>query len=41
MARADVTIEQVFDLVLAAVTMSDDQAYVVPILGTSLDGLRP
>lgn len=39
-ARTDLTIDQVLDLVLAAVAVSSDRAYVEPILRAALDGLR-
>jgi len=39
-ARTDLTIDQVLDLVLAAVTVSGDREYVEPILRAALDGLR-
>ncbi len=39
-ARTDLTIDQVLDLVLAAVTVSGDRSYVEPILRAALDGLR-
>lgn len=38
--RADLGIDQVLDLVLAAVTVPGDRAYVEPILRAALDGLR-
>ena len=38
--RTDLTIDQVLDLVLAAVTVRGDQEYVEPILRAALDGLR-
>lgn len=40
-ARTDLAIDQVLDLVLAAVTVSGDRDYVEPILRAALDGLRP
>ncbi len=40
-ARAELTIEQAMDLVIAVVTISDDQSYIEPILAAALDGLRP
>lgn len=40
-ARADLTINQVLDLVLAAATVSNDPTYVEPILRAAIDGLRP
>ena len=39
-ARADLTLDQVLDLVLAVVTVPGDRAYVEPILRAALDGLR-
>ena len=38
--RTDLTIDQVLDLVLAAVTVPGDRGYVEPILRAALDGLR-
>ena len=38
--RADLSIDQVLDLVLAAVSVAGDRAYVEPILRAALDGLR-
>jgi AcrR family transcriptional regulator len=38
--RADVTLEQVLDMVIAIATMQGDSRYVEPILQTALDGLR-
>lgn len=38
--RTDLTIDQVLDLVLAAVTVPGDRQYVEPILRAALDGLR-
>jgi len=39
--RADLTIEQVLDMVLAVATIRHDAAYVEPILQAALDGLSP
>ncbi len=38
--RTDLTIDQVLDLVHAAVTLPGDRQYVEPILRAALDGLR-
>jgi len=38
--RADLTLDQVLDLVLAATTIPGTPAYVEPILQAALDGLR-
>lgn len=38
--RADLGLDQVLDLVLAAATIRREPAYVEPILQTALDGLR-
>jgi len=38
--RADLTLDQVLDLVLAAATIPGKPAYVEPILRAALDGLR-
>ena len=40
-ARDDLVLEQVLDLVLAALTVPGDRTYVEPILRAALDGLRP
>ncbi len=40
-AREDLVLDQILDLVLAAVTVPGDRAYVDPILRAALDGLRP
>jgi AcrR family transcriptional regulator len=40
-ARADLTVDQVLDLVLAVVTVPGDHDYVEPILRAALNGLRP
>lgn len=39
-ARTDLTIEQILDLVLAVITISTDHSYIKPILRAALDGLR-
>lgn len=39
-ARADVTLDQVLDLVLAVVTVPGDRDYIEPILQAALDGIR-
>jgi AcrR family transcriptional regulator len=39
--RADLTLEQILDLVIAVATMRGDRSYIEPILQTALDGLRP
>ena len=39
--RADLTLEQVLDMVIAIATIRGDRGYVDPILGAALDGLRP
>jgi AcrR family transcriptional regulator len=39
--RADLTLEQVLDLVIAVAKIQGDAAYVEPILDAALDGLRP
>jgi AcrR family transcriptional regulator len=38
--RADLTIDQVLDLVLAVISVPGDKQYVEPILRAALDGLR-
>jgi len=38
--RADLALDQVLDLVLAATTIRGETAYVEPILQAALDGLR-
>ncbi|UNS97272.1 hypothetical protein MMF93_12725 [Streptomyces tubbatahanensis] len=38
--RADLSIEQVLDLVLAVATINGEDEYIGPILDTALDGLR-
>ena len=38
--RADLTLEQVLDMVMAIARINGDPAYVEPILRTALDGLR-
>lgn len=38
-ARADVTLDQVLDLLLAVMTVPGDRDYIEPILQTALDGL--
>lgn len=40
-ARADLSLEQVLDLVLAVLAVPGDDDYVEPILRTALRGLRP
>jgi hypothetical protein len=39
--RADLTLEQVLDMVIAITTIRGDRGYVDPILQAALDGLRP
>jgi AcrR family transcriptional regulator len=39
--RADLTLEQVLDLVIAVAAIPGDPAYLDPILRAALDGLRP
>jgi len=39
--RADLTLEQVLDMVVAIATIHGDTNYLDPILQTTLDGLRP
>ena len=39
--RADLTLEQVLDMVIALATIRGDRTYVEPILEAALDGLRP
>jgi AcrR family transcriptional regulator len=39
--RADLTLEQIFDLIVAIAKIQADPAYVEPILQAALDGLRP
>jgi AcrR family transcriptional regulator len=39
--RADLTLEQILDLVKAVARVPGDPAYVAPILEATLDGLRP
>jgi AcrR family transcriptional regulator len=39
--RADLTLEQVLDLVIAIAKIPADAGYLEPILQTALDGLRP
>ncbi len=39
-ARPDLTLDQVLDLILAAMTIPGDPAYIEPILQAALDGLR-
>ena len=39
--RADLTLEQVLDMVIALATIRGESGYVEPILQTALDGLRP
>lgn len=38
--RADLTLDQILDLVLAVVTVPGDHDYIEPILRAALDGLR-
>jgi AcrR family transcriptional regulator len=39
--RADLTLEQILDMVIALATIRGERGYVEPILQTALDGLRP
>ena len=39
--RADLTLEQILDLVIAVTAIRGDAGYVEPILQAALDGLRP
>lgn len=39
--RADLTLEQVLDMVIAIATIHGDTGYLEPILQATLDGLRP
>jgi AcrR family transcriptional regulator len=39
--RADLTLEQVLDMVIAVAKIRGDEQYVAPILAAALDGLRP
>jgi AcrR family transcriptional regulator len=39
--RADLTLEQILDMVIAVAKIPGDAAYVEPILDAALDGLRP
>ena len=39
--RADLTLEQVLDMVIAIATIRGERGYVEPILQAALDGLRP
>ena len=39
--RADLTLEQICDLIIAIATIHGDPVYVEPILRAALDGLRP
>lgn len=39
--RADLTLEQVLDLIIAIAKVRGDERYVEPILVAALDGLRP
>ena len=39
--RADLTLEQVLDMVIAVSGIRGEAAYVEPILAAALDGLRP
>jgi AcrR family transcriptional regulator len=39
--RADLTLEQILDMIVAIATIHGDTGYTVPILRAALDGLRP
>jgi AcrR family transcriptional regulator len=39
--RDDLTLEQIFDMVIAIATIRGDASYLEPILEAALDGLRP
>lgn len=39
--RADLTLEQVLDMIIAIATIHGDTRYLQPILQVALDGLRP
>jgi AcrR family transcriptional regulator len=39
--RADLSLEQIFDLIVAIAKIDSDPGYLEPILQTMLDGLRP
>jgi hypothetical protein len=39
--RADLTLEQILDMIVAIATIHGDADYTEPILQTALDGLRP
>ena len=39
--RADLTLEQILDMVIAIARIPGDASYVEPILASALDGLRP
>jgi len=39
--RADLTLEQILDMIIAIATIHGDPGYLKPILQTTLDGLRP
>jgi AcrR family transcriptional regulator len=39
--RADLTLEQILDMIIAIAKIHGDPAYLEPILQTTLDGLRP
>lgn len=39
--RADLTLEQIFDLIVAIAKIHGDAGYLDPMLQTMLDGFRP
>jgi AcrR family transcriptional regulator len=39
--RADLTLEQILDMIIAIASIHGDSSYLEPILQTALDGLRP
>jgi AcrR family transcriptional regulator len=39
--RGDLTLEQIFDMIIAIATIHGDSSYLEPMLQTALDGLRP
>ena len=39
--RDDLSLEQIFDMIIAIATIHGDTRYLEPILQTALDGLRP
>jgi hypothetical protein len=39
--RADLTLEQILDMIIAITRIHGDAEYTEPILRTALDGLRP